>query len=68
MKQRQWQIKRTVKPTEDAQKRWDRAYLLILKIAQSISLNQEAPKVEVNHANSDLCTGVNSTASSSPNH
>lgn len=68
MKQRQWRVKRTVKETEDGQKRWDRAYLLLLEIAQAIQQSQETPNAEVNHANSDLCPGFDPTAGPSPDH
>ncbi len=68
MKQRQWQVKRTVKESADGQKRWDRAYLLILEIAQAVQQSQETRTVEVNHASSDLCPGFDPTAGSSPDH
>ncbi len=64
----QWQVKRTVKESPDGQKRWDRAYLLVLAITRSIEPGQEQPKAEVNHASSDLCPGIDPTASPSANH
>lgn len=33
---RQWQVQRTVKQSEDGQKRWDQAFLLILEIPQML--------------------------------
>ncbi len=68
MKQRQWQVKRTEKASADGQKRWDRAYLLVLAIAQAVQQSQETPNAEVNHASSDLCPGINPTAGASPDH
>ncbi len=68
MKQRQWQVKRTVKESADGQKRWDRAYLLVLEIAQIVQQSQGTPNTEVNHASSDLCPGIDPTAGPSPNH
>jgi len=65
---RQWRVKRTVKETEDGQKRWDRAYLLVLEIARSVEPSQENPGVEVNHASSDLCSRVDSAPGAGSNH
>ena len=64
---RQWQVHRTVKPSEDGQKRWDRAFVLILEIPQTVKQNQAEPKKEVNHANSDLCAGIDPKPSPRPN-
>jgi hypothetical protein len=55
---RQWQVHRTVKQSEDGQKRWDRVFLLILEIPQKVESNQAETKEEVNHASSDLCPGI----------
>jgi hypothetical protein len=55
---RQWQVQRTVKQSEDGQKRWDRAYLLILEITQTLKQDQRMAFEEVNHASSDLCPGI----------
>jgi hypothetical protein len=63
----QWQIQRTVKEISVGQKRWDRAYLLILEITQSVEQSQTKPAVEVNHASSDLCPGIDPAPVSSPN-
>jgi hypothetical protein len=57
-----------VKECADGQKRWDRAYLLVLEIAQSVEQRQEKPVVEVNHANSDLCPSIDPAPDASPNH
>ncbi len=65
---RQWQVKRTVKESLDAQRRWDRAYLLILEITRSIEPGQEQPKAEVEHASSNICAGIDPTANPSANH
>ena len=64
----QWQIKRTVKVTEDGQKRWDQAYLLILEIAKAVKQGQETQGAEVNHASSDLCARIDPTSGTSSDH
>ena len=46
----EWQVKRTVKESPDGQKRWDRAYLLVLELTQPIEPGQGQSKAEVNHA------------------
>jgi hypothetical protein len=65
---RQWQIKRTVKELEAGQKRWDRAYLLLLEMARSVEQNQAALETEANHASSDLCACLDPTPSSGADH
>ena len=65
---RQWQIKRTVKELEAGQKRWDRAYLLLLEIARSAEQNQAAQETEANHASSDLCARIDPTPGPSADH
>ena len=42
----------------DGQKRWDRAYLLILEISQTLKQEQRKAFEEVNHASSDICPGI----------
>lgn len=64
----QWQIQRMVKELEGGQKRWDRAYLLILELARLVQPIQEKPGMEVNHVSSDLCARVDPTADPSANH
>ena len=70
MKKKSWKIARTVQERQDGQKRWDRAYLLVLEIAQSASpsITQEAAQMEVDHASSNLCPGINPTSGPDPNH
>lgn len=65
--QRQWRVQRTIQEYEDGQKRWDRAYLLVLEIARSIEESQEKPIMEVNHASSNLCPGIDPTSGNSSN-
>jgi hypothetical protein len=55
---RQWQVQRTVKPSEDGQQRWDRAFLLILMIGQTQETDPTSATEEVNHAGSDICTRI----------
>lgn len=64
----QWQIKRTVKVTEDGQKRWDQAYLLILEIAKAGEQGRETQGAEVNHASSDLCARIDPASGTSSDH
>lgn len=65
---RQWMIHREVKEYPDGQKRWDRAYLLILEIARSAEEKRKTEIPEVNHANSDLCEGLDPASGPGPNH
>ena len=64
---RQWKIHREMTEYPDGQKRWDRAYLLLLEIARSTEMNQTRTSPEVQHASSDLCQGVDPTSNTSPN-
>jgi hypothetical protein len=64
----QWQIQRTVKEISEAQKRWDRAYILILEITQSVEQSQTKPIMEMNHASSDVCPRIDPTPGTSANH
>ncbi len=64
----QWQIKRTVKDAEEAQKRWDQAYLHILAIAQSVEKGQMITPTEANHASSDICTSVDPKTDPNTDH
>jgi hypothetical protein len=64
---RQWKIYRKVQECPDGQSRWDRAYLLVLEIAHSVEMNQKQTSLEVQHADSDLCQGIDSTPSTSSN-
>ena len=54
----QWQKRRTVQEREDGQKRWDRAYLLVLEIAQTVRPKPAEDLREVNHASSDVCPRI----------
>jgi len=65
---RQWKIHRKVQERPDGQSRWDRAYLLVLEITRSVEANQMQTSLEVQHASSDLCEGVDPTPSTSANH
>lgn len=64
---RQWKIHRKVQECPDGQSRWDRAYLLVLEIARSVEMDQTQTSLEVKHASSDLCKGVDPTPSASSN-
>ncbi len=64
---RQWNIHREVQEYSDGQSRWDRAYLLVLEIAQSVEAIPIQTSLEVQHANSDLCAGLDTAPSPSSN-
>ncbi len=64
----QWQKRRTVQEREDGQKRWDRAYLLLLEIAQTAHLREAENQREANHASSDLCPGIDPAPGTGTNH
>jgi hypothetical protein len=65
---RQWKIQRETQEYPDGQNRWDRAYRLILEIARSVEETQTQPKLEVQHASSDLCESIDPASSTSTNH
>jgi hypothetical protein len=62
---RQWTICRQVREHPDGQSRWDRAYQLVLEIAESLDHNPMKSPLEVDHASSHLCPCVNPTSSAS---
>ena len=63
----QWQKRRTVQEREDGQKRWDRAYLLVLEIAQTVQPKPVEDFREVNHASSDVCPRIDPASDTCPN-
>ena len=65
---RQWRIHRKVQEHPKGQDRWDRAYLLIMEIAQSSAVNQWPTKQEVRHASSDICESIDLPANARSNH
>jgi hypothetical protein len=60
-------IHRKVLEYPGGQRRWDRAHLFVLEIAHSVEMNQKQADLEVRHASSDLCEGVDSMPSTSSN-
>ena len=64
----QWRIQRELKEYPDGQKRWDRAYLLVMEIARSVEENQTQMRLEVHYASSDLCKSIDPTSSTSTNY
>jgi hypothetical protein len=64
----QWTIHREVKEYPDGQKRWDRAYLLNLEIARSVEEKRKTVILEVSHASSDLCEGLDPASGSRSDH
>jgi tRNA uridine 5-carbamoylmethylation protein Kti12 len=67
MKQQQWKIQREVKEYPNGQNRWDRAYLLVLEIARSAEEKWKTAILEVSHASSDLCEGLDPASSPGSN-
>jgi hypothetical protein len=78
----QWRLCRTFQEHQDGQRRWDRAYQLLLQWAQapdappaepsqrpSIALSQPLTQIlEATHARSDLCPGLDPAASTDADH
>ena len=64
---RQWKIHREVQEYPNGRSRWDRAFLLVLEIARSVEATQTQMSLEVQYASSDLCEGLDSAPSPSPN-
>lgn len=63
---RQWKIKRTEKEYPDGEKRWSRAYQLLLEIAQSTEVQPTEKETEERHASSNLRQSVNTESNSEP--
>jgi hypothetical protein len=79
----QWRLCRTLQEHRDGQRRWDRAYQLLLEWAQTpapvpaepgqnplLPLPQPVTKncLEVTHARRDLCPRVDPTANPDPDY
>ena len=79
----QWRLCRTLQEHPDGQRRWDRAYQLLLQWAQAPDVPPAEPgqsprlvlhqpvaqnSVEVTHARSDLCPGLDPAANPDPDH
>jgi hypothetical protein len=64
----QWKIHREVQEYLNGQYRWDRAYLLLMEIAQSSAVNQWPRNQEVCHASSDLCESIDLPSNARPDH
>ena len=61
---RQWRVRRQVVAAPDGQRRWDRAYQLLLAWTPppaTVAAAEETPK-EVAHADSDLSAGLDPAA------
>jgi hypothetical protein len=65
---RKWKIHREVQEYPNGQDLWDRAYLLILEIAHSVVADPGQPNLEVSHASSDLCEGIDPASSTGSDH
>lgn len=64
---RQWRVRRQWTETQDAQRRWDRAYQYLLQWSRETSqsaaiLSSAEPVQEVNHENRSVCTSIDSNA------
>jgi hypothetical protein len=61
----QWKVRRQWTETQDAQRRWDRAYQYLLQWSGEASrpqstaiLSSAQPIQEVNHENRSVCTSI----------
>ncbi len=61
---RTWQVRRTWKQEPDGQRRWDRAYRLLLEWAVATHPPQEEP----DHASGLLRTGIDRPATTGTDH
>lgn len=61
-------IKRTTKEYVDGEKRWHRAYQILMEISQTASESQNKNNPEKYHENSDLCESIYTTASTRSDH
>lgn len=79
----QWRLRRTFQEHPDGQRRWDRAYQLLLQWAQAPDTAAAEPGVsrrlvlhptvvhntlEVTHASSDVCPSLDSAPNPNPDH
>lgn len=72
---RQWSVHRQWTETQDAQRRWDRAYQYLLQWSRVASPPQSAailpsaqPIQEVNHENRSVCPSINPNTVPDPEH
>ncbi len=69
-----WEVRRTLQPEADGQRRWDRAYQALLNGASQEANPLDAvvahrpPQREVQHESRNLCSRVDPTASAGTNH
>ncbi len=75
MKKRSWRIRRDGMTSPDAQRRWDRAYQLLIQWSQAALQEQEPDQVvreamrqEECDESGNLCAGVYATAGTNANH
>ena len=80
--QHQWRLCRTFQEHRDGQRRWDRAYQLLLQWAQAADVPPAEPSprpsiachqpittpLEVTYARSDLCPGLDPAPNPDPGH
>ncbi len=71
---RQWHVRHQVVEHPEGQLRWDRAYQALLRWTQSDLAPPQLPPVdpsmtlEVDHACSSVCTGVDPTSGTGSDH
>jgi hypothetical protein len=69
-----WGVRRTLQPEADGQRRWDRAYQVLLNGASQEAkpldpvIARRPPQREVHHESGNLCSRVDPTASAGTNH
>jgi hypothetical protein len=64
----EWQVKRAMVEHPDGQRRWDRAYLCLLRWAHEQEETQPPQKQEASHESCPLRTSFDSQAGRNPNH
>ena len=58
-------IKRTTQEYLDGEKRWQRAYQILMEISQAVHETQVKSNPEECHESCDLCESIHTTASTS---
>jgi hypothetical protein len=61
-----WQVKREIVAYPDGQRRWDKAYLCLLRWAHEREVTRISQKQEVSHESSSLCPRFDPQTSRNP--
>lgn len=68
----EWELTRTWSATDDAQRRWDAAYQLLLRVAREAesapALNPHLHPRSTDHEDRPLCSGLDPKPNSHPDH